>query len=310
MNGLPRLIGEREGQFHGPLLIVVGQVHGNEIAGPKAIETAFQLLEAEFVEYPNFSFKGKIVGLRGNTRAAALGQRFLNRDMNRMWVDGIIRDIQAKPAEAREAEELEIMECLDAIVSLQQAYQPTETVILDIHTTTATGGIFSIPSFDPEAEAIALHFHAPIVHGMLNGLQGTMMHYFNRERFAETTTLAFEAGQHLEEDSWRNALSAIINCMRAIGMVDVKDVETKHDQLLQARAAHLPKVTRLVYRHAIQAADAFVMRPGYINFQKIAAGEHLADDRNGKVLSPCDGLMLMPLYQKLGEDGFFILAEV
>ena len=42
------------------------------------------------------------------------------------------------------------------------------------------------------------------------------------------------------------------------------------------------------------------MRPGYVNFQTVATGDILADDVNGVVEAPCDGLMLMPLYQPSG----------
>jgi succinylglutamate desuccinylase len=52
------------------------------------------------------------------------------------------------------------------------------------------------------------------------------------------------------------------------------------------------------------------MRPGYANFQPIRRGEHLADDASGPVLAPEDGLILMPLYQSLGTDGFFLVQEV
>ena len=56
--------------------------------------------------------------------------------------------------------------------------------------------------------------------------------------------------------------------------------------------------------------DRYVTRPGFRNFQRIAAGEVIGDDRHGEVAAPEGGMLLMPLYQRLGEDGFFVVREV
>ena len=37
--------------------------------------------------------------------------------------------------------------------------------------------------------------------------------------------------------------------------------------------------------------------------------EILADNTNGTVRAPVSGRLLMPLYQKQGDDGFFIVTE-
>jgi hypothetical protein len=62
--------------------------------------------------------------------------------------------------------------------------------------------------------------------------------------------------------------------------------------------------------HLIQPGDGFAMRPGYRNFQKVKKGEHLADDHKGPIVSSIDGLVLMPLYQSQGSNGFFLVREV
>ena len=52
------------------------------------------------------------------------------------------------------------------------------------------------------------------------------------------------------------------------------------------------------------------MVEGYKNFQKVEEGEVLAQDKSGKIVAPEDALVLMPLYQQQGEDGFFLIKEV
>jgi succinylglutamate desuccinylase len=79
--------------------------------------------------------------------------------------------------------------------------------------------------------------------------------------------------------------------------------------ILQKSFAELPKVTRLVHAHHIKPGDMFNMRPGYANFQKVNAGEHLADDIRGAILATQTSRILMPLYQAQGSDGFFLIKE-
>jgi succinylglutamate desuccinylase len=52
------------------------------------------------------------------------------------------------------------------------------------------------------------------------------------------------------------------------------------------------------------------MDPGYENFQAIQRGQRVAVDRDGDIGSPSTGRILMPLYQGLGEDGFFVARDV
>jgi succinylglutamate desuccinylase len=42
----------------------------------------------------------------------------------------------------------------------------------------------------------------------------------------------------------------------------------------------------------------------------IEVGQRLARDHHGPVLAPEGGLLLLPLYQGLGEDGFFVARRV
>jgi hypothetical protein len=56
--------------------------------------------------------------------------------------------------------------------------------------------------------------------------------------------------------------------------------------------------------------DGFAMNPGFENFQPVRRGQVLARNNKGEIRAPENGLILMPLYQKLGEDGFFIGREV
>jgi succinylglutamate desuccinylase len=52
------------------------------------------------------------------------------------------------------------------------------------------------------------------------------------------------------------------------------------------------------------------MQPDYKNFQAVEKGELLALDKHGEIRADEDGLILMPLYQKQGDDGFFLVRRI
>lgn len=306
-----RVIGRYTGDEKGPLLIVFGAMHGNEPAGVKAMDLMLKMLEVEPITNPQFKFKGRLVGLVGNVRAMREGERFINKDLNRQFTLENIRRVQTAAVDTLDSEDLELKEILEAVNQEIADYQPEKLVILDLHTTTAYGGIFSIPTDDEESIRIALELHAPVVKGMLKGIKGTSLHYFNNDNFEiETVAVCFESGQHEENLSINRAIAAITNCTRTIGCVDAVHIENRHDSLLIEYSKNLPKLAQLMEIHSIKPGDGFEMMPNFKNFQKIKRGEWLAKDKNGKILASTDGRILMPLYQKQGEDGFFLIKTM
>ncbi len=307
---LARVIGRYTGEEKGPLMIVFGAMHGNEPAGVEALKVMFNMLEKEPVSNPAFNFCGRLLGIRGNMRAIKEGKRFISKDLNRQWTNENVRRIKNAPIEALDSEDKELKEILKLIEQEVESYQPTKLVVLDLHTTTAYGGIFSIPTDEQESIRIALELHAPVIQGMLKGIKGTTLHYFNNKNFdVETVAVCFESGQHNEKLSIKRAIAAITNCMRTIGCVEGVHIENRHDSILIEYSKELPKIAELIEIHQIHPGDDFEMMPNFRNFQEIKKGDWLAKDKNGKILASEDGRILMPLYQKQGDDGFFLIKE-
>lgn len=308
---LQRILGSYTQGEPGPLLIVFGAMHGNEPAGVKALDLMFKMLEVEPILNPDFTYKGKVIGLIGNQRAHQQEKRYINRDLNRQWTAENIHCIDSWPTEKLNEEQKEIAEIRKIVLKEMANTNPTKLIVLDLHTTSGKGGIFSIATDDTESLDIAIGLHAPVVKGMLKGLRGTTLHHFTKANYnIDTTAITFESGQHYEPLSINRAIAAITNCMRAIGSVDAAHIVNTHDRLLQKHSENLPKVTKLIYRHAIEVEDGFKMKEGFHNFQRLRKGTVIAEDKNGDILVPEDSLLLMPLYQKLGEDGFFLIKEI
>jgi succinylglutamate desuccinylase len=323
---MKRLIGNYTGAEHGALIIAIGAMHGNEPSGVRALQTLFQMLENEPLHNPTFSFKGKIIGLIGNVQAYERKVRFIEKDLNRQFLVGNMENFK-KGVPSRNNrdfvpqqyfgekkpffEDLERIELLQTIENEIITYKPKKVIVLDLHTTSADGGIFTIVAEDAESIAVASELHAPVVKGFVKGTGGTTIHYFKTENMGVPTfALSFEAGQHDDPLSEKRAIAWLVNALRATGCVQHEDVETKHEEILRGYSDKLPKVVQLIGNHKITDGDNFKMMPNFKNFQSIKKGEKLATDKKGDIEAPEDCLILMPLYQTQGNDGFFLVKEI
>jgi succinylglutamate desuccinylase len=316
---MKRLIGNYTGAQHGALIIAIGAMHGNEPSGVQALQTLFQMLENESLHNPTFSFKGKIIGLIGNVQAYERKVRFIEKDLNRQFLVENIGKLQKGVPSRKDRdfvpqqyfEDLERIELLQTIENEIITYKPKKVIVLDLHTTSADGGIFTIVADDAESIAVASELHAPVVKGFVQGTGGTTIHYFKTENMGVPTfALSFEAGQHDDPLSEKRAIAWLVNALRATGCVQPEDVETKHEEILRGYSDKLPKVVQLIDSHKITDSDNFKMMPNYKNFQAVKKGEKLATDKKGNIKAPEDCLILMPLYQAQGQDGFFLVKEV
>lgn len=304
-----RVVDRYEGKETGPLLICIGGMHGNEPAGIKAIEEIFRLLQIEPSVNPGFQYRGNLVGLRGNLSALQEKKRYMQRDLNRMLTEGEVLRIKINEPGNRSLEDIEVIGLIDSVEAEIRRYNPPFTLILDLHTTTADGGIFTIAPSDEMSRQVALGLHAPVILGLSETLNGTTIEYFNKPALHQYC-IVFEAGQHDDPDCVYRSVAAIVNCMRSIGSVDIRDVDHRHDGLLISLSMGLPKVTRLIHHYRIKPEEIFRMNPGYQNFQQIRKGEVVASNEDGDIESPYDGMILMPKYQSQGEDGFFIVENL
>ena len=306
-----RIIGRYEGQHKGPLLICIGAMHGNEPAGVQAIDTVIKMLEVEPIRNPDFGYRGRLLGLVGNLQAYSQGKRYIHRDLNRSFEAGYLAQLQDRSPNSLSGEDRELLE-LDTLIRAEiKAYRPERVILLDLHTTSSRGGIFTICRDKQEDLEIGAALHAPIVLGMLKGLKGTTLHYFVSEILGvDIIPITFESGQHEERMAVNRAVAGIISCMKAINAIDADVVENHHEQLLISYCAPLPKVTELIQVHPIAVDDGFKMNEGYENFQEVKAGEVIAQDKNGPITIKEDCRILMPLYQTQGEDGFFLVKEI
>ena len=293
-----RVIGRRKGEAPGPTLIAVAGVHGNEPAGVHAARRVLRALEG-------VRLTGELVALSGNVRALRAGRRYLDRDLNRQWTAaGMAR--AARERDGAEGDELvELRAELDAIVG--EARGPVCAV--DLHTTSAEGMPFALVGDTPAQRRFAAQFPLPAILGLEEQIDGVLAEYMAS---LGATSLSVEGGQHDSPDSARSLEAVLVCAVVAAGLVDrvaMPGIEEAEAHLARLSAG-LPRLTEIVGRHPVTAADGFRMEPGYANIGRVRAGELLARDRNGEIRARRDGILLLPLYQALGDDGYFFGREI
>jgi predicted deacylase len=298
-----RFIGAYEGTRPGPTMVIVGGIHGNEPAGVAAVQQVLHELQRR--EMP---LRGRLLGLAGNLRALAQNVRYLERDLNRRWYADHLARLREQPRERDSPEDTEQRELLDVFDRIDETFDHP-LVVLDLHSFSAQGPPFSVFADTLRNRPIAFEMRVPIIFGLEEAVEGTLLGYLAD---LGHVAVGFEAGQHEDPRTLENHIAAIWVALVAAGLLERAEVPEleRCEARLDRAAAGLPRAVEIVYRHAITPADRFRMDPGYENFQAIERGQRLAVDSDGDIGSPSTGRILMPLYQGLGEDGFFVARDV
>ncbi|MCB9281960.1 MAG: succinylglutamate desuccinylase/aspartoacylase family protein [Lewinellaceae bacterium] len=299
-----RTIGVFSGDSPGPLVISTGGMHGNEPAGVLAIQRVLGLLQSAS---PPLSFKGKFVGLRGNVKALDLKQRYLRQDLNRLWSVQYVKELAELGKGNIQDEDEELLGLTSAIHDLIAERDWPHVYLLDLHTTSAAGDIFSVVSNRPDNVGLGLSLHAPVVKGLLYRLEGTILHYM--DEVGGITAVSFESGQNEDPASVDRAEGALINCLHYAGCLTDTGFGAEYDAVLRSYSRNLPALVEVVGYHKVNPEDEFRMVPGFRNFQQVKKDEVLAYDRNGPITPGQNCRILMPRYQAQGEDGFFLVRE-
>jgi succinylglutamate desuccinylase len=294
------LIGAFIGDPGGPTVIVMAGLHGNEPAGVTALRRITRDI-ADIAE----KLRGRAYFVLGNSRALLQNVRYVDADLNRAWT----RQNLAKVGRLElisSSEGLELTE-LDQLLDKILITALDEVFVIDLHSTSADGIPFLTVGDTLRNREFAIKFPATILLGIEEQLDGTFLEHMNN---AGAVTLGFEGGQHDSSRAVLNHISLVWLALANAGLLDSKhipDLDLHKKRLSGGRRAPVIEVR---HREAIKPDDEFEMLPGFNNFDHIKRGQAMAENRWGEILAPESGMVLMPLYQKAGNDGFFIVREI
>lgn len=291
-----RIMGTYGNRKGGNLLMVTAGVHGNEHSGVIAQQRVLEKLHEWKPE-----MKGTFLALAGNVEALSRNQRFIDKDLNRVWPNRTYEEIE-NPNHEQE----EMMDLLK-VVEDYPAGNFDQRYFVDCHSTSADSLPYISVQDVGKNDSWAHQFPLYIVRGFSDLITGSIDNYFSKNQF---TGFAYEGGQHTAEHTVEHQEAIIWLALEKAGLLKLEDLPATPECIEKTTAKEEQKTFEIVHRHALEPGDSFAMKEGYSNFQKIEKGEVLAEHNGKEVVSDWDARIFMPLYQKQGDDGFFVVEEV
>jgi hypothetical protein len=298
------VIGSYAGTETGTIVIAVGGIHGNEPAGVRAAETVLAGLHERRPR-----FRGQFTAIAGNMQALAGNQRFIVKDLNRQWTRARVAALaSAADSAGFDPEDRELLGMWREIeVALGRSKGPA--ILLDLHTSSADGPPFATMGDTLCNRKFVQKLPLPVILGLEEQIDGALLEYVNN---LGHITVGVEAGRHDRPASLAHHVAVLWLSLVAAGCMDASDVPDLEGHLATLdRATHdIPRIVEMRHRHVIRESDEFRMRPGFRSFDPVKKGDELAHDRKGAVRARETGVLLLPLYQAKGDDGFFMGREV
>ena len=297
-----RLIGEYGDAKAGAMLVVVAGLHGNEPAGINAFGRVIERLHRD-----RPGMHGRLMGFVGNRTALEREKRFIDTDMNRIWSAGSVAALRNANPDKLSVEQNEQRDLIAHLAAVLNGHAPV--IILDLHSTSAYGAPFCIISDTLQNRRVAFPWSIPVILGLEEAIDGTIQEYFGS--FGHVTA-AVEGGQHRDPETVHHLESVLWITLVGSGFLREKDVVDyrEHRRRLAQACSGLPSVVEVFHRHGVSANNGFEMRPGFRNFSPVRKGEPVARDQDGEVVAGANGMLILPNYQNVGSDGFFLGRRV
>ena len=266
-------------KVEGPNLLVFGGIHGNEPCGVLAILRLVEKLESGEIKI----LKGSLELAFGNLEALAENIRYLDRDMNRMFLD----DQDEGLDDAREYERVKFLKTLfpgkHAFLDLHSASSPTQDFLL------AEG-----PSLDLATKLNASY--------LVTGWENFESVAGDTEKYAAKhglQSMTYEAGQHQDQSAVENAFAMILKFLGHYGVIEYTFVPKK------SRLLRLEKIF-------LKQSNQQSLEVSLENFIAVKKDQLLIAGSN-PIYSPFDGYLVFPVDVrniKLGEVICFLARQV
>lgn len=296
-----RILGKFYGTKNSPTVIVFAGIHGNEKAGVLASRNVIAKIRER-----NLKLRGNLHIILGNINALNKGVRFEHVDLNRIWrntnIEQLGGDDKGFNAEVKEQKDIFV------IIKNILVHEKGPFYFLDLHTTSASSVPFITISDSLNNRKFSSNFPIPVVLGIEEYLDGPLLTFINEYGHI---ALGFEGGSHESPSSvvnceafiWKSLIHA--KCLKKSHLSDFQEYE---NTFLGLGCEY--QFFAIKYRYELDQNDDFTMRPGFENFEPIEKGDYLATNNGVDINAPRGGKIFMPLYQELGEDGFFILQKI
>ena len=246
-----------------------------------------------------FRLRGRVVAITGNMRALARKQRYIESDLNRIWLEEVLLRLRTQGPDADAPEENELRELLEVFVHYSK--DPSlGTIFIDLHTTSAGGAPFQCMGDTLQNRRIAYKIPIPLILGLEEVIHGSLLEFVGERGHV---AIAIEGGQHDDPVTTEHHEAAVWQALVAAEMIAQEDVPhfDRHRSRLKGASRGVPHVVEVRHRHGLEQGDGFKMRAGFCNFHPVRKGELLATDNKGEIRSPMDCLLSAALLSGAGQ---------
>ncbi len=285
------------------MLVFFGGIHGNEPSGIQALQHVF----AELNRNP-LPVRGHIYGIAGNIPALLEDKRYLEKDLNRIWFREDIEALEKGIKDKLTSEDRQMLDILGVIRELLEAHE-APFYFIDFHTTSSKTLPFITINDAMINRKYARKFPVPIILGIEEYLEGPVLNYINEFGFV---SLGFESGQHASEEARVNSIAFFWLALVFSGALSAEEVPhlKYYKAELKQAAANNRSFYEITDRYAIETGDTYQMEPGFSSFESVSKGTPLARHNDSPVVADKKGILFMPLYQKQGAEGFFMIRRI
>ena len=279
-----------------PAVIFFSGMHGNELAGQIALKKVIDELNES-------RFEGSFYAISGNLKAILKKKRFIDYDLNRMWTPARINKKSFnKDLYEEDREQRELYDILHWIFSNHEG----PLYFIDLHTTSSKSPPFITINDSLINRRFSGLFPVPVILGIEEYLQGPLLSYINELGFV---ALGFEAGQHSAKESVDNAVSFIKLVLHFSGIYTPEKLDEAY-LMLQKNSGNNRNFYEIIFRYDILKDEHFIMKPGYSSFEFLKKGTLLATSNDKEIYLGKNATLFMPLYQKKGEDGYYLIRKI
>lgn len=294
-----RVFHHLKGTKPGATIVFFAGIHGNEFAGVNALNSILSQVKHEDI-------CGEIYGVYGNINALKKKKRYLDADLNRLWTTRRLEILKKKKVfNNEELEQKFLFEFINNL--LLKNTQPI--YFIDLHTTSSKTLPFITINDAMINRKFSSCFNIPVVLGIEEYLEGPLLSYLNTLGYV---SLGFESGQHTDPDAIKNCEAFVYLALTNSGNLTSPDDQKfrYYSKVLKHASNSVNSIFEVVYKYHIKPREAFRMLDGFESFQDIKKGTFLAVSNGNEIHSDYSAKLFMPLYQKTGNDGFFIIKHI
>jgi succinylglutamate desuccinylase len=265
------------GQKHGPTVVIMGAVHGDEKIGAMVVDKLQKELSQENIH-------GEIYLIVGNPKAYQKNVRYIDCDLNRLYGEKYA-EIQNMDQNKLNYEERRILEIAPILKKADY--------LVDIHSTVIPSVAFSYTEYNEEHLNLACLFGTEyIVSAHLDFRIEDLVSA--SDNFVDNyggIGITYESGWYRDLTSANQILNNVKRFLRTLG-VSFFDV----DPLLAQDTKHI-----IIYSHILSKTDNFSFIENFSNLCPVTGGDLIAYDGDEKIYAPRDSFIIFPK-KTIGEN--------